>query len=92
MDRQSSEDSFEQLLERFCIDRLSDDQWRLLAANLAADEHALQSYVEAAHWGQTVDRWQGGSEGQNRHFYRAPIHPHTWWQDHSQHAPQTAHR
>jgi hypothetical protein len=50
----SSSDSFERLLERFSIEGLSLDDWRKLADHIAADENALQRYIEAVQWQQSV--------------------------------------
>lgn len=60
MSSHQPEDSFDDLLERFCIDGLADDEWLQLSARIAADEDAMRRYVEAAHWRQSLGDLVGG--------------------------------
>jgi hypothetical protein len=54
MNHEHSADSVGRLLERLCIDGLTDDDWQELTEMIADDEQALRSYVEAVQWRQSM--------------------------------------
>src|SRR4051812_19514486 len=54
MNHQGSEHSFDDLLERLCIEELSEFEWQELAAKIGGDDAALRNYIEAAQWSQSV--------------------------------------
>ena len=54
MSNQNPENSLNRLLDRLCIEGLAPGEWKALAGQIADDENALLSYIEAVQWEQSL--------------------------------------
>jgi Concanavalin A-like lectin/glucanases superfamily len=54
-------DSFDELLDRFCIQELDEREWEAVAAHIASDPDCLRRYIEAVQWQQSMEYF-GGDE------------------------------